>query len=163
MSNETNLESGYDRFTGIEYSTHTGLLTSTQNEFSRQWFYNTPHVMNQPVRNREHVRLLLASIDENLAWVTFHTPTTPILFTQAEWRGEDNCTVEVNVPEGGWVQRVLRDGYHEISDMASNNFGNTEMLAANEQYTKGEAFMLCSLWMDQQRIPEGYTFGPVEE
>lgn len=160
---DTNLESGYERFTGIEYSTQTGLLTSTQDEFSQQWLYNTPYVMDQPVRNREHVRLLLASIDENLDWVTFHTLDNPHLFTQAGWRGNGFCIVEVNVPQGGWARRILRSGLSEISDISSENFGNTEMLQANEQYTTAEAFMLCSLWMDRQIIPEGYTFGPIEE
>lgn len=163
MDNTPNLESGYERSVGLEQITSTDLLTSTQNEFSRQWFYNTPHVMDQPVRNREHVRLLLASIDENLEWVTFHTPTNPILFTQAGWRGEGNCVVEVNVPEGGWVQRILHDGRHEISDITADSFGNAEMMSASEQFTTIEAFMLCSLWMDQQMIPEGYIFSPVEE
>lgn len=159
----TNLESGYERFTGIEYSNQTELLTRVQPEFSRQWFYNTPYVMDQPVKNREHVRLLLASIDENLDWVTFHTLSDPQLFAQAGWRGNGLCVVEVNVPLGGWAQRILRDGHHEISDISSENFGNTQMLEANEQYTTAEAFMLCSLWMDRQMIPEGYTFGPIEE
>jgi hypothetical protein len=163
INNDTRLESGYERFTGIKYSTDTGLLTSTQNEFSHQWLYNTPYVMNQPVKNREHARLLLASIDENLDWVTFHTLDNPILFAQAGWCGKGFSVVEVNVPQGGWVQRILRSGQHEISDIASENFGNPEMLEANEQYTAAEAFMLCSLWMDRQMIPEGYTFGPIEK
>jgi hypothetical protein len=159
---DTNLESGYERFSGIEYSNQTGLLTGVQSEFSHQWLYNTPYVMDQPVRNREHVRLLLASIDENLDWVTFHTPSNPRLFAQAGWRGNGFCVVEVNIPQGGWVQRILRSGHPEISDISSENFGNKEMLEANEQYSTAEAFMLCSLWMDRQIIPEGYTFGPIE-
>lgn len=158
-----NLESTNERFTGIEYSSQTELLTRVQPDFSRQWLYNTPYVMNQPVKNREHVRLLLASIDENLDWVTFHTESDIHLFTQAGWRGNGYCVVEVNVPQGGWVQRILRCGYPEASDISSAHFGNTEMLKGNEQFLTAEAFMLCSLWMDKQTIPEGYTFSPVEE
>lgn len=164
MDNISNLESGYKRSTGVENITFTDLRTSPQEDFSLPWTYNTPHIHGQPVRNREHVRLLIASIDENLAWVTFEVPTTiPRLFTQAAWRGDGFCNVEVNVPEGGWVQSVLRDGSHEISDITSENFGNMDMFVAREQFSTAEAFMLCSLWMDQQIIPEGFTFGPIEE
>lgn len=157
------LDTGLERTTGLEFVTFTDLQTHPQSEFSRQWQYNTPYVMDQPVKNREHVRLLLASIDENLDWVTFHTIGNPRLFAQAGRRENGLCVVEVNVPQGGWARRVLRDGNSEISDITSNNFGNTSMLEANEQYTTAEAYMLCSLWMDQQTIPEGYAFGPIEE
>lgn len=163
MNNDSKVESTYERFTGIEYSTDTGLLTNTREEFSEQWFYNTPYVMGQPVKNLEHVRLLLASIDENLHWVTFYTSRNPNLFTQAGWCGNDFCIVEVNAPDGSWVRRVLRDGLHEVNDVTSANFGNTKMLESIEQYTAAEAFMLCSLWMQRQIIPPGYTFGPIEK
>lgn len=163
MDTRQNLETGLELTTGLEFVTYTDLRTSTQNEFSIQWLYNTPHVMDQPVRNREHVRLLLASIDEKLEWVTFHTPTIPVLFAQAGWRGDDSCVVEVNVPEGGWARRVLHDGLSEVGDVNSDKFGNIDMISAGEEHTLAEAFMICSLWMDRQMIPEGYTFGPIEE
>lgn len=163
MDTNTDLESGYERSAGFEYIASTDLLTKPQEDFALEWFYNTPHVMDQPVRNREHVRLLLASIDENLQWVTFHTTEQPRLFTQAGWRGDEVCVVEVNVPEGGWARRVLRDGFHDVSDVNSDNFGNMEMIYDGEQHSLSEAFALCSLWMDRQEIPEGYIFGPVEE
>lgn len=161
MNNDAHLESGHERFTGIVYSTNTGLLTNTQNEFSRQWLYNTPYAMDQPVRNREHVRLLLASIDDNLAWVTFHIPDTHI-FTQAVWWEEGICAAEVNTPDGGWAKSILHDVSHEINDINSDNFGNAEMLNASGAFSYAETFMLCSLWMDRQMIPEGYTFGTIE-
>lgn len=163
MDTRQNLETGLERTTGLEFVTYTDLRTKPQSDFSIQWLYNTPHVMDQPVRNKEHVRLLLASIDENLDWVTFHTMGNPRLFAQAGWRGDDNCVVEVNVPEGGWARRVLRAGVSEVGDVNSDNFGNIDMIHAGEEHSLAEAFMICSLWMDRQMIPEGYTFGPIEE
>jgi hypothetical protein len=169
MDTRQNLETGLARSTGLEFITFADLRTKPQENFSRQWEYNTPYVMDQPVRNREHVRLLLASIDENLDWVTFHTSEIgaaadePRLFAQAGWRGDDTCVVEVNVEGGGWARRVLRGGLNEVGDISSDNFGNMEMIYAGEQHSLSEAFTICSLWMTRQAIPEGYVFGPVEE
>jgi hypothetical protein len=82
---------------------------------------------------------------------------------QAHWWEDGIFWVEVNTSEGGWARSILRDVYHEINDITSDNFGNAEMLNASAAFSNAEAFMLCSLWMDRQMIPEGYTLGPVEE
>lgn len=161
MNNISNLESSYKRSTGIENFTSTDLRTSPQSDFAFQWSYNAPGVENQPVRNREHVRLLLASLDENFAWVTFHVENSH-LFTQAAWWTEGICWAEVNTPNG-WAQSILRDVSHEINDINSDNFGNAEILDASCAFSYAEIFMLCSLWMDRQMIPEGYILGPIEK
>lgn len=162
MDTRPNLESGLERSTGLEFITSTELLTKPQEDFSLQWFYNTPHAENQPVKNREHVRLLLASLNENLdSWVTFHIEELQ-LFTQAAWSGHGFCIVEVNTESDGWAQSVLRDGFHEINDITSDNFGNMEIMNAKQEYSTAEAFMLCALWMDRQVLPEGYICAPVE-
>jgi hypothetical protein len=163
MDISQNLETGLEQTTGLEYVTVTDLRTSPQDELAVQWLYSTPYAENQPVRNREHVRLLIASIDENLRFVNFHMESNPTLFTQAHWWVDEICWVEVNTAEGGWARTILRDVYTEINDISSENFGNAEMLEASEAFSNAEAFMLCSLWMNQQIIPEGYTFGTVEE
>ena len=136
-----------------------------QEEFQEQWVYNTwaEPTIHRPVRNREHARLLLASIDEKMEWVTFGFQNRPG-FSQAAIRKSGLLVVEVNTVPINYADRVIRTGgFGDIGNPASANFGNMEALTSQEEHTAAEAFAICCSWMDHQVLPEGYSKAPTEE
>lgn len=123
-----------------------------------------------PLRNKEHMRLLLASLDKDLEWwVTFSFPDKPG-FAQAAQRfnnlpiPEGLLVVEINTIPYHFSDRVIKsEGNDGVSNPASENFGNMDTLLSQEYHTASEAFAICFSWMDKGTLPEGYMVAPVEE
>lgn len=134
-----------------------------QEEFNEQLLYTTwADPAKRVLRNKEHMRLLLASVDENMEWVTF-TFQSRLGFSQAGWRGDGLMVVEVNTVPIRYADRILKSDSTGAGDISSANFGNMDALLTQEQHTATEAFNICSLWMDSGQIPEGYVKAPAEE
>jgi len=147
----------------LDYGNDTRVVPQTQEEFKEQLLYYTWADPEQRlVRNKEHMRLLLASVDENMEWVTFIFQNHPG-FAQAEWRGERLMVVEVNTVPIWYADRVIKADSAGASDISSSNFGNMDALLTQEQHTAVEAFTICSLWMESGCLPEGYIKAPAEE
>lgn len=148
----------------FDYAIEPGLGLQTQGEFQEQWLYNTSiDGIHRVVRNREHARLLLASIDENLDWVTFSLQSSQ-WFSQAGYRRSGLMVVEVNTVPAYYADQVIKSaGFEDIGNPASENFGNVNSLEAQEQHTAMEAFAICCSWMEKKVLPDGYAKAPAEE
>jgi hypothetical protein len=127
------------------------LMLLLQVDAEQPWFYNTPDEMHQPVSNRNHVRLLIQSVDDDLPWVTFESADESTFAQVGDEIG--GVIVEVNsVP--GWIQRVGRVGPGDGAPVARSLSDND--IPASELHTKMEAITLCLAWMERRQIPEGY-------
>lgn len=148
----------------LEYRNDTRTSTQTREEFKEQLLYRTwvDPEKQRLLRNKEHMRLLLASVDETMEWVTFTFQNRPG-FAQAAWRGDGIMVVEVNTIPLGYADRIIKTDSSGANDISSVNFGNMDALLAQEQHTAAEAFSICSLWMESGCLPEGYIKAPAEE
>jgi hypothetical protein len=148
----------------LEYRNDTNLSTQTQEEFQEQLLYRTwaDPMEQRLLRNKEHMRLLLASVDEHMEWVTFTFQNRPG-FSQAGWRGDGLMVVEVNTVPLGYADRIIKADSGGAGDISSSNFGDMDALLAQEQHNAVEAFNICSLWMETSTLPDGYVKAPAEE
>lgn len=147
----------------LEHIADPGLDTRVQGEFEQQLLYQTSvDRAPQLLRNKEHMRLLLASIDEKMEWITFLFPDR-YGFSQAAHAGEGILVVEVNTVPLGYADRILKADSSGVGDISSPNFGNMDALIAQESHTPAEAFTICCSWMEHGFLPEGYIKAPAEE
>lgn len=147
----------------LEHIPDPGLDTRPQGEFDQQLLYQTS-VNREPqlLRNKEHMRLLLASIDERMEWVTFIFQDR-YEFSQAAYTGNGVLVVEVNTVPLKYADRILKSDSSGVGDISSPNFGNMDALMEQEQHTPAEAFAICCSWMEHGFLPEGYIKAPAEE